>query len=81
VVIEMTMTLRGNEDVLAALTRVTAERNDLRDLLRTIRDAIDAGVRAKAIHSAIHAVLDDVTTETEAAMILRRLTRSKVART
>jgi hypothetical protein len=53
---------------------------DTVDLLRAIRDALDGGVRAKAIHSAIHAVLGDATTETEAALILRRLTRSKNGR-
>ncbi len=63
------------------LAGLIAERYDLRDLLYAIRDAIDGGVRAKAIRSAIHAVLDGETTETEAAMILRRLTRSKAART
>lgn len=80
VMTEMTMTPRGNEDVLAALTRVTAERDDPRDLLRTIRDAIDGGVRAKAIYSAVAAVLDDSVTEVEATLILRRMARSKNGR-
>jgi chaperonin GroEL (HSP60 family) len=62
---------------LALLT----ERDDLRDLLHALRDALDAGVRAKAIHSAITAVLDGAATEVEAAMILRRLAQSKTTRT
>jgi hypothetical protein len=62
------------------LIALTAERDDLRDLLAALRDALDAGVRARAIHSAINAVLTDATTETEATLILRRLVRSKSSR-
>jgi hypothetical protein len=54
--------------------------DDTIDLYRAIRDAIDAGVRTGAIKSAISAVLIDETTELEAAMILRRLARSKSSR-
>jgi hypothetical protein len=54
--------------------------DDTVDLYRAIRDALDAGVRAGAIKSAIAAVLIDETTELEAAMILRRLARSKSSR-
>lgn len=50
------------------------------DLYRAIRDALDSGVRGSAIKSAISAVLIDETTELEAAMILRRLARSKSRR-
>jgi len=64
----------------AALTALSVERDDLRDLLAALRDALDAGVRARAIHSAINAVLTDATTEAEATLILRRLTRSKSLR-
>ena len=58
----------------------TTEAADLVELLRAVRDALDGGVRAKAIHSAIHAVLCDECTELESAMILRRLTLSKSRR-
>lgn len=54
---------------------------DTIDLYRAIRDALESGVRASAIKSAISAVLIDETTELEAAMILRRLARSKARRT
>ena len=53
---------------------------DTVDLYRAIRDALDAGVRTGAVTNAIAAVLTDETTELEAAMILRRLARSKTSR-
>lgn len=53
---------------------------DHRDLLRALHGALLADVRRAAITSAISAVLGDETTELEAAMILRRLTRSKSSR-
>jgi hypothetical protein len=53
---------------------------DTVDLYRAIRGALRTGVRTGAIKSALDAVLIDETTELEAAMILRRLARSKSSR-
>lgn len=53
---------------------------DHRDLLRAIRDALAAGVRAAAVRGAVEAVLLEETTELEAAIVLRRLTRAKPRR-
>jgi hypothetical protein len=62
------------------LAALITERDDLRDLLVALGDALDAGVRVKAIRSAIATVLIDATGEVEASMVLRRLARSRSSR-
>jgi hypothetical protein len=54
--------------------------DDTLELYRAIRDALRAGVRATAIKSALNAVLIDECSELEAAMVLRRLAKSKPTR-
>ncbi len=51
--------------------------DDTRALYRALRDALAAHVRAGAVKSALDAVLLDECSETEAAMVLRRLADSK----